>query len=374
MFLFDDEGSQVATARIKVIGVGGAGCNATNGMIDHGLEGIEFIAVNTDLQQLKAAKPHHKIQIGMKLTRGLGAGAKPQTGRESALESAKEIKEAVEGADMLFVTAGMGGGTGTGAAPVIASIAQELGILTVGVVTRPFCFEGPRRAKQAEEGLQELKKACHTVIVIPNDRLLNVVEKGTPMRASFSIIDDILRQAVQGISDLVMIPGLINVDFADVKTIMSHAGRAVMGTGIARGEHRAVEAAQKAISSPLLEESSIEGARGVLINITGGKDLSLHEVTEAASVIQAMVDVDANIIFGSVVGDMPSEEIKVTVIATGFEERQRIEIPPSRPAQLTKEKSTIEYRRMLRDAGDRTVIKNDALEWDIPTFMRRQAD
>ncbi len=373
MFLFDEGTRADATARIKVIGVGGGGCNAVNGMIQYGLEGIDFISANTDVQALKMARSRHKIQLGAQLTRGLGAGAKPQIGRESAMEAADQIREAIDGADMVFVTAGMGGGTGTGAAPIVANLSKEKDILTVGVVTKPFQFEGPKRARQAEDGLQELKKACHTVIVIPNDRLLNVVEKGTPMRAAFLVVDDILRQAVQGISDLVAMPGLVNVDFADVKTIMSHSGRAVMGTGVARGEHRAVEATQKAISSPLLEESSIEGARGVLINITGGKDLSLHEASEAASIIQSMVDADANIIFGSVVGENPSEEIKVTVIATGFPEKERCEAIGNRPAPKEKP-SPAEVKRILREVGGREGIRIDDVEWDIPTFLRRQAD
>jgi len=368
MFLFDEDNHNIATARIKVIGVGGAGCNAVNGMIQNGVEGIDFIAANTDMQQLRASQARHKIQIGEQLTRGLGAGAKPQIGRESALEAKEKIRAALDGADMVFVTAGMGGGTGTGAAPVIAQFAKEKDILTVGVVTKPFSFEGARRAKQGEEGLQELKKACHTVIVVPNDRLLNVVEKGTPMRAAFGVADDILRQAVQGISDLVTKDGLINVDFADVKAIMSHAGRAVMGTGVARGDNRAVEAVQKAISSPLLEESSIEGARGVLINFSGGKDMTIHEVSEAALIVHKMVDPDANIIFGTSIGTSPSEEIKVTVIATGFEERQRVESLPARAAIKEKSPSAEQFKKMLRE------VSNGDPDWDIPTFLRRQAD
>jgi len=368
MFLFDEANNNTATARIKVIGVGGAGCNAVNGMIQNGVEGIDFIAANTDMQQLRASLARHKIQIGEQLTRGLGAGAKPQIGRESALEAREKILEVLEGADMVFVTAGMGGGTGTGAAPVIAQFAKEKEILTVGVVTKPFSFEGARRTKQGEEGFQELKKSCHTVIVVPNDRLLNVVEKGTPMRAAFGVADDILRQAVQGISDLVTQPGLINVDFADVKAIMSHPGRAVMGTGVARGDNRAVEAAQKAISSPLLEESSIEGARGVLINITGGKDMTLHEAHEAATIIQKMVDPEANIIFGAVIGATPSEEIKVTVIATGFEGRQRVESLAPRAALKEKSPATEQFKKMLRE------VSNGNPDWDIPTFLRNQAD
>ncbi len=380
MFLFDEDDQSAATARIKVMGVGGGGCNAVNGMIHHGLDGIDFIAANTDLQALKLSRAPHKIQLGTKLTRGLGAGARPQVGKESALETVDQIKETLDGADMVFITAGMGGGTGTGAAPVIANTAKEMGILTVGVVTKPFHFEGARRSHQAQEGLEELKKSCHTVIVIPNERLLSVVEKGTQMKASFVIVDDILRQAIQGVSDLITLPGLINVDFADVRTVMSHSGRAVMGTGIARGENRAAEAAQKAISSPLLEDSSIKGARGVLINITGGSDLSLHEVTEAAMMIQDLVDPDANIIFGSVIHEDISEEMKVTVIATGFEECEVREVGNGRPASRKESPKPPEkpaLRPVLREVGrrgGREAAQTDEASWDIPTFLRKQAD
>jgi cell division protein FtsZ len=379
MFLFDEDEGHAATARIKVMGIGGGGCNAVNGMIYYGLDGIDFIAANTDVQALKLSRAPHKIQLGAKLTRGLGAGARPQVGKESALETVDQVRETLEGTDMLFVTAGMGGGTGTGAAPVIANTAKEMGILTVGVVTKPFQFEGARRGHQAQEGLEELKKACHTVIVIPNERLLSVVEKGTQMKASFLVVDDILRQAIQGVSDLITLPGLINVDFADVRTVMSHTGRAVMGTGIARGAGRAAEAAQKAISSPLLEDSSIKGARGVLINITGGSDLSLHEVTEAAMMIQDLVDPDANIIFGSVIHEDISEEMKVTVIATGFEEREAHEIGNSRPVKRESPKilEKTPLKPVLREVGrgsGREAARSDEASWDIPTFLRKQAD
>src|SRR5581483_666138 len=339
----------------------------------------DFISANTDIQALNMSRAAHRIQLGPKLTRGLGAGAKPQVGRESALEAADQIREGLAGADMVFITAGMGGGTGTGAAPVIANIAKEMGALTVGVVTKPFQFEGPKRNQQAEEGLLELKKACHTVIVIPNQRLLNVVEKGTPLRASFLVVDDILRQAVQGISDLITTPGLVNVDFADVRTIMSHMGRSVMGMGVSKGENRAVEAAQKAISSPLLEDSSIEGARGVLINITGGLDLSLHEVTEASSIIQEIVDPEANIIFGSVLCENITEEVKVTVIATGFEEeeiREEIGEGGSRPAKKNGSKNIDKggyLRKVIREGG-KEIVRMEDDEWDVPTFLRKQAD
>lgn len=383
MFLFDEEEQESTSARIKVVGVGGGGCNAVNSMIHCGLQGVDFVAANTDIQALHMNPAPNKIQLGTKLTRGLGAGAKPQIGRESALEAVDQIREMLAGADMVFVTAGMGGGTGTGAAPIIANIAKEMGALTVGVVTKPFQFEGAKRTHQAEEGVNEMKRACHTVIIIPNQRLLNVVEKGTPLRASFLVVDDILRQAVQGISDLITTPGLVNVDFADVRTIMSHTGRAVMGMGVSKGENRAIEAAQKAISSPLLEDSSIEGARGVLINITGGLDLSLGEVDEASSIIQKTVDPDANIIFGSVISEALTDEIKVTVIATGFEEPERREEPidgESRPAKQRSNQKSLDrdragyLRKVVREGGKEVIRMEGDDEWDVPTFLRKQAD
>jgi cell division protein FtsZ len=315
-------------ARIKVIGVGGGGGNAVNRMIDAQLRGIEFIAANTDLQALAKCRAPIKLQIGHMLTKGLGAGADPEVGRKAALEDTDKILETLEGADMVFLTAGLGGGTGTGAVPVIASLAAELGALTVAVVTKPFGFEGRRRLQYAERGVEELRNAVDTLITIPNERLLNFVERGTPLFEAFRIADDVLRQAVQGISDLITIPGEINVDFADVRTIMTGMGMALMGTGIAKGEHRALEAAQRAISSPLLEETSIQGARGVLINISGGHDLTLHEVAEAARIISDSVDPDANIISGMVIDPNLEEAMKVTVIATGFDrsadDRQRM--------------------------------------------------
>src|SRR5512132_268642 len=306
-------------AKIKVIGVGGGGGNAINRMIDAHLEGVEFMAANTDLQALEMCRAPNRIQLGVKLTNGLGAGANPEVGRKAALEDTEKIIETLEGADMVFVTAGLGGGTGTGAAPIIASLASELGALTVAVVTKPFPFEGAKRRMQAEQGLAELKECVDTVIAIPNERLLSTVERGTSLRAAFKIADDVLRQGVQGISDLITIPGEINLDFADVKTIMEGMGMALMGTGVAKGEHRAMEAAQRAISSPLLEEASIEGAKGVLINVTGGSDMTLFEVHEAASIIQEAADEEANIIFGTVIDAKMKDEIKVTVIATGFD-------------------------------------------------------
>lgn len=306
-------------ARIKVIGVGGGGGNAVNRMIQAGIKGVEFLVANTDLQAMRTSLAPVKLQIGGKLTKGLGAGANPEVGKQAALEDTDRILEALSGADMIFITTGMGGGTGTGAAPIIASLAAELGSLTVAVVTKPFGFEGKRRRVQAEQGIRSLRDTVDTLITIPNERLLNFVERGTSLGDAFKIADDILRQAVQGISDLITVPGEINLDFADVKTIMHGMGMALMGTGVSSGDHRAVEAAQRAISSPLLEEASIEGAKGVLINITGGADMTLFEVHEAASVIQEAADEEANIIFGTVIDPRMKDEVKVTVIATGFD-------------------------------------------------------
>jgi cell division protein FtsZ len=314
-----DSPIEATPARIKVIGVGGGGGNAVNRMIDAQLRGIEFITANTDLQALRKCRAPVKLQLGSLLTKGLGAGADPEVGRKAALEDTERILEMLDGADMVFLTAGLGGGTGTGAAPIIASLASEIGALTVAVVTKPFGFEGRRRLQLAERGVEELRGAVDTLITIPNERLLNFVERGTPLSEAFRIADDVLRQAVQGISDLITVPGEVNVDFADVRTIMTGMGMALMGTGIAKGEHRALEAAQRAISSPLLEETSIQGAKGVLINISGGHDLTLHEVAEAARIISDAVDPDANIISGMVIDPAMEEAMKVTVIATGFD-------------------------------------------------------
>lgn len=318
-----------ALAVIKVIGVGGGGNNAVNRMIEHGVQGVEFIAVNTDAQALQLSDAEVKMQIGGKLTRGLGAGANPEVGKKAAEESKEQLEEALRGADMVFVTAGMGGGTGTGAAPVIAQIAKELGALTVGVVTRPFTFEGRKRSTQATGGIAAMKEAVDTLIVIPNDKLLEIVDKNTPMVEAFREADNVLRQGVQGISDLIAVPGLINLDFADVKTIMYNKGSALMGIGMSTGENRAAEAAKKAISSPLLE-TSIDGAKGVLMNITGGSNLSLFEVQEAADIVATASDENVNMIFGSVINDNLKDEIVVTVIATGFNEEQ---LTPSRPGR-----------------------------------------
>ena len=308
-----------AGARIKVVGIGGGGSNAVNRMVRTGLSGVEFIVANTDLQALQQSPAPTKIQIGGKLTKGLGAGADPNVGRNAALEDTDKLIEVLDGADMVFVTTGLGGGTGTGAAPVIASLATELGALTIAVVTRPFKFEGRRRATQAERGLAELRDCVDTVITIPNERLLATIDRRTPLPDAFAAADDILRQAIQGISDLILVPGLINLDFADVKTIMSGMGFAIMGTGVAEGDDRAIEAANRAISSPLLEDASVRGARGVIINVTGGTDISLLEVSEASSIIQEAAHEDANIIFGAVVDPTMQGQIKITVIATGFD-------------------------------------------------------
>jgi cell division protein FtsZ len=306
-------------ARIKVIGVGGGGSNAVNRMVREGFEGVQFVVANTDVQALRMNAAPIKVQLGEKLTKGLGAGADPAVGRHAALEDTDKLIQAIDGADLVFVTAGLGGGTGTGGAPVIASLASELGALTIAVVTRPFTFEGRKRAIQAEKGLEELRDCVDSVITIPNERLLNAIDRKTPLLDAFAAVDDVLRQAIQGISDLILLPGLINLDFADVKTIMTGMGVAVMGTGIGHGETRAVDAARKAISSPLLEDASIDGARGVIINVTGGSDLSLMEVHEASTIIHEAAHEEANIIFGAVIDPRLDGQVKLTVIATGFD-------------------------------------------------------
>jgi len=330
---FDVEMEQFA--QIKVVGVGGGGNNAINRMIEGGLKGVEFLAVNTDKQALFLSKANTKIQIGDKLTRGLGAGSDPEIGQKAAEENRDEIAQALKGADMVFVTAGMGGGTGTGAAPVVASVAKELGVLTVGVVTKPFTFEGRKRMIQAEKGIQQLKENVDTLVIIPNDRLLQVIQKNTSIVESFKMADDILKQGVKGISDLIAVPGLVNLDFADVKTIMANTGIAHMGIGHASGENRAEEAAKQAIHSPLLE-TSIEGARGVLLNITGGADLGLLEVNAAAELVQKSADPEANIIFGAVIDENMSDELMITVIATGFDRGLgSINIPTAKKPEFT---------------------------------------
>src|SRR3989441_1564908 len=312
----EEEGS--TGARIKVIGIGGGGSNAVNRMVQVGLEGVEFIVANTDLQALRQSAAPIKLQIGSKLTKGLGAGADPNVGRQAALEDTEKIIQALDGADMVFVTTGLGGGTGTGAAPVIASLAGELGALTIAVVTKPFKFEGKKRHLQADRGLESLRDCVDTIITIPNERLLTIIDRTTPITEAFATADDVLRQAIQGISDLILVPGLINLDFADVKTIMAGMGLAMMGTGVGEGQDRANEAARRGVSSPLLEGASVNGARGVIINVTGGSDLSLVEVSEASSIVQEAADEDANIIFGAVVDPALKGKVKITVIATGF--------------------------------------------------------
>ena len=387
------------SARIKAVGVGGGGGNAINTMIGADLQGVDFIVANTDVQALEASGAGAKLQLGEKITKGLGAGANPEIGRQAALEDRDRLRDCVSGADMVFITAGMGGGTGTGGAPVIASVAREVGALTVGVVTKPFIFEGKKRMRQAEDGLRELKENVDTLIVIPNQRLLSIAGKATTLLETFKMADGVLLQAVRGISDLIVTPGLINLDFADVRTVMVEMGFALMGTASASGENRAVEAAQKAISSPLLEDVSIHGAKGVLINITGGLDLSLHEVNEAASMIQNEAHEDANIIFGAVIDEGLTDEIRITVIATGFGEKEKgkksvkntaeglanretrsrkvvhlgtivddLDAPTwQRKKQETKEQEMIHLEKPLREEEDED-------EFDIPTFLRKRMD
>ncbi|EGL19752.1 MULTISPECIES: cell division protein FtsZ [unclassified Paenibacillus] len=375
MFEFDLDMEQLA--QIKVIGVGGGGSNAVNRMIENGVQGVEFITVNTDAQALHQARSEHKLQIGDKLTRGLGAGANPDVGKKAAEESRDLIMNTLKGADMVFVTAGMGGGTGTGAAPVIAEIAKECGALTVGVVTRPFTFEGRKRAAQAEQGIAALKEKVDTLIVIPNDRLLEIVDKKTPMLEAFREADNVLRQGVQGISDLIAVPGLINLDFADVKTIMTERGSALMGIGIATGENRAAEAAKKAIMSPLLE-TSIEGARGVLMNITGGTNLSLYEVNEAADIVASASDIEVNMIFGAVINENLKEEIMVTVIATGFQDKPQQQQPPQ--PQNRRQGGVQQQQQQQQETPAETQQRVNNLrpfggqpgDLEVPTFLRNR--
>jgi len=346
-------------ARIKVVGVGGSGNGAINRMIEAKLKGVEFIALNTDAQALHHSLADKKVHLGKGITKGLGAGADPELGKKAAEESSEDIYQALKGADMIFVTYGSGGGTGTGGGPVVANIAKEVGALTVGVVTKPFTFEGEKRQRVAEEGINALKDKVDTLITIPNDRLLQIIDRKTSLLDAFNIVDDVLRQGVQGISDLITVHGLINVDFADVKTIMSNAGSALMGIGKGTGENRAVEAARAAIDSPLLE-LSIEGAKGVLFNVTGGKDMGMYEIDEAAKVITEAVDPHANIIFGAVLDESSKGEIKITVIATGFDEEMKRETP----AEPT------ETRRVFLEP------ESDSLdeELDIPTFIRKKME
>ncbi|HEU4479827.1 MAG TPA: cell division protein FtsZ [Pyrinomonadaceae bacterium] len=371
--IFIDDDPPITGARIKVIGIGGGGGNAVNRMIEAGIEGIEFLVANTDLQALKRSRAPIKIQLGSRLTKGLGAGADPGVGREAALEDTDKIIEVLEGADMVFVTTGMGGGTGTGAAPIIASLATELNCLTVAVVTKPFQFEGRRRMQQADHGLRELRECVDTVITIPNERLLHTVEKGASLSDSFRIADDVLRQAVQGISDLITVPGLINLDFADVKAIMSGMGMALMGAGHAFGENRAIEATQQAISSPLLEEASIQGAKGVLMNITGGSDLTLFEVNAAATIIREAADEDANIIFGAVIDDAMRDQMRITVIATGFD-RESVAVAAAGSTSSLPATAPRTIPRPLDDLPRPMMSNARADDLDVPTFIRKKAD
>ncbi|UCC39171.1 MAG: cell division protein FtsZ [Candidatus Aminicenantes bacterium] len=370
-------------AKIKVIGIGGGGGNAVNRMIETGIEGVQFIAVNTDLQNLDSNKAKKKIQIGEKLTKGLGSGGRPDIGKEAAVEDTEKLIELLQDTDMVFLTAGLGGGTGTGATPILANLASEMDILTIAIVTLPFEFEGKVRAKQAIEGLTELKSGVDTVISIPNERLLQTVNLDTSIQDAFKMADDILRQAVQGISDLITRPGLINLDFADVKSIMKGMGMAFMGTGIASGENRAVDAAQKAISSPLLVDTSIEGAQGVLINITGGKDITLLEVSKSSQLIHSMAHSEANIIFGTVIDENLKEMVKVTVIATGFEQLQQKEmvtpedISPARretPPPFEVQNETPPY--LFEPKGSEILWNRPAWEkqwepYETPSFIRK---
>ena len=416
MMIFEFEETPIANARMKVVGVGGAGGNAVNRMIDEELEGVEFISMNTDGQALKHSKAQVTLQIGKRLTRGLGAGARPEVGRQALAESEEEVRRALEGADLVFVTAGMGGGTGTGAAPLVAEIAREMGALTIGVVTKPFSFEGKKRERQAMQGLAELRRAVDTMILVPNDRLLSVVPKGTSFKDSLKKADEILLNATQGISDLLRVTGEINVDFADVRTVMAARGPALMGSGFGEGDNRAQEAAQEAISSPLLDDLSISGAKGVLINITGGMDLAIDEVTTISSIIQEEAGDEAEIIFGAVHNPELENQIRVTVIATGFDSenddnvikpdfpRRRISpVQEINPAQETSQPVTevdqpvikpsvptvpfeLSDKRVTVGGGasdpvlpltrfpERMVSREQIEGLDIPTFIRRQMD
>lgn len=401
--MFEIEQAERTIAKIKVIGVGGAGCNAVNSMLSSSISGVEFIAVNTDVQHLEMSLSPLKVQIGAELTKGLGAGANPVIGRQAALEDKDTLTACIEGADMLFITAGMGGGTGTGASPVIASIARELKVLTVAVVTKPFYYEGRKRAINAEDGIEELKKYVDTLIILPNDKIHKVVEKGTSLMKSFAIANEVLRDAVQGISDVILLPGLINLDFADIKTVMENAGKAVIGVGIGKGEERALEAAKKAISNPFLEDSSIENAQGILINITGGLNMSLSDVETVASYIYDSANEDANIILGAVINPEMEEEIKVTVIAAGIERKQKNVLPtvqsvkiwqPQQTSPLLNTSNRILSKRIESSVigtsnkpsenfkqGDEILketkimeehILNAEDEYDIPAFIRKK--
>ena len=401
--IFEFEETPLQNAKMKVVGIGGPGGNAVNRMIDEELEGVEFISINTDSQALKSSRAQVTLQVGKKLTRGLGAGARPEVGRQALAEREEDVRRVLEGADLVFVTAGMGGGTGTGAAPMVAEIARDMGALTIGIITRPFSFEGKKRERQADQGLTELRRCVDTMIVVPNDRLLAVVPKGTSFRDALKKADEILLHATQGISDLISVTGEINVDFADVRTVMASRGAALMGSGFGEGENRAQEAAQEAISSPLLDEVSIAGARGVLINITGGMDLAIDEVTEISSIIQEGAGDEAEIIFGAVHDPDLEGKIRVTVIATGFDSVKNEKvissdfqnskprsntIPNPKPMlpdlqiQIEEEDEALvgvavasdEEVLPLNRFPERVVSSNQLLELDIPTFIRRQMD
>ncbi len=396
--MFELEESKNIGANLKVVGIGGGGCNAVNTMIQSNLNGVEFIGANTDAQALAACHAPMKIQLGAKLTKGLGAGANPEIGKNATLEDRDRIREILTGADMVFITAGLGGGTGTGGGPILASIAKEAGGLTVAVGTRPGLCEGRKRQRQAEEGLKELRKYVDPLIIIPNQRLLNIAGRDMCLLETFRKADEVLLQAVKGISDLITVHGLINLDFADVRTVMSEMGLALMGTGAASGENRAIEAAQRAISSPLLEDITIAGARGILINITGGPDLTLYEVNEASTLVQEEAHEDANIIFGAVIDENLRDEMRVTVIATGFGKADEVEerIPESRTASLEPEKTVVSFNRKESNRDIPAFIRQEKSveskekpirsfrgripsnliedEYDIPTFLRKQAD
>jgi len=372
-------------AIIKVLGVGGGGGNAVAHMVSSHVDGVDFICANTDAQALKSSGAKWTLQLGGNVTKGLGAGANPEVGRQAALEDRERIVETLTGADMVFITCGMGGGTGTGAAPVVASLAKDLGILTVAVVTKPFTFEGRKRMLQAEAGLEALRGVVDTLITIPNQRLLSVVDRGTPLIAAFRVADSVLQQAVQGISDLILVPGLVNLDFADVRTIMSGMGLAMMGTGTGKGENRALDAAQKAVASPLLDETSIEGARGILINFTGGADLSIHEVEEAARIVQEAAHEEAHIIFGAVIDPQLSDEVRMTVIATGFADKKEtvgvggkvVDLPrPSRSLPSSAPVPVAPWRRKFADPRGEASEEalGEAADLEVPAFLRRQAD
>jgi cell division protein FtsZ len=387
MGLIEFDNNVEYSAKIKVVGVGGGGTNAVTSMVKDHIRGVDFSVANTDIQSLDSCECPDKIHIGTELTRGLGAGSNPDIGKRAAEESENQIRDALQGADMVFITAGMGGGTGTGAAPIISKIAKEVGALTVGVVTKPFQFEGRKRAAQAEEGIKELKNAVDTLIVIPNQKLLSFVGKDTSFTSAFAMVDDILKQAVCSISDLIVVPGLINLDFADVKAIMGNMGKALMGSGVASGENRAVEAAQNAISSPLLDEATVDGARGILINITGGEDLGLLEVNEASMMVQKNAHADAHIIFGSVIDPNMDGKMRVTVIATGFEDNKAQHSKPQLlPIENTQKEEALRdgttgqpaYSHLKTLASsikeENPEFEEMSMDYDVPTFLRKHAD